>query len=138
MVSIPINKWYQSLTNTSFCFRHTLLLSTRFSQSYAPSYSSLMPHHWVNDKCNGVKGSYWRWLIFALCNFYYIIICYVFSEATTTVLESFTIPQESTCVGVSFLKSCRPAGLVHICFSLYLIIHVNYVKSYCLYKSLPK
>ena len=48
----------------------------------------------------------------------------MFSEATTTVLEVSQLPQENNCVGVSFLKSCRSAGLLHVCFSLYLIIHV--------------
>ena len=27
-----------------------------------------MSHHWVNNKCNRVKGRRWRWLIYALCN----------------------------------------------------------------------
>ena len=34
----------------------------------------------------------------------------------------------------SLLKSYRPADLFHVGFSLYPIIHVNYVKSYCLFK----
>ena len=52
------------------------------------------------------------------------IICYVLSEATTTVLKSFTSFTKSTCFGVYFKKICRPAGLFHACVSLYLIIHV--------------
>ena len=76
--------------------------------------------------------------IHALRNFLLRNNVYVFSEATTTVLESLTNPTENACVGVSFLKICRPAGLFQVCFSQYLIIHVNYVKSYCLHKSLCK
>ena len=79
---------------------------------------------------NGIEdGSFMPKMIF-----YYVIICYVFSEATTNVLESFTkIPQENTCVEVFFKKSCRPADLFHVYFSLYPIIHVNYIKYYSLY-----
>ena len=68
-------KWYQflsilyNLSNTSFSFRHTFLLSARSSQSHATSCSSFMSHHWDNNKCNRVKGQHWRWLIYALCNF---------------------------------------------------------------------
>ena len=54
------------MSNTSFCFRHRFLLSAHSSQSHATSCLSLMFHHWVNNKCNRVKGRHWRWLIYAL------------------------------------------------------------------------
>ena len=78
------------MSNTSFCFRHTSLLSTRSSQSHNKC-TSLMSHHWVNNNCNKVKGQHWRWLIFALHDF-----------RPTTVLESFTNSTENTCDGVFF------------------------------------
>ena len=59
------------MSNTSFPLRHILLLSANFSQSHATSCLSRMSHHWVNSKCNRVKGQHWRWLIYAhitLCN----------------------------------------------------------------------
>ena len=49
-----------------------------------------MSHYWVNNKCYRVKGWRWRWLTYALSNFLLCNTCYVFSEATTTALESFT------------------------------------------------
>ena len=51
-------------------------------------YSVLsMPCHLLDHrvKRSRVKGQRWRLLIY-----YYTIICYVLSEATTTVLKSFT------------------------------------------------
>ena len=74
-----------------FPFRQTSLLSARSSQSHVTLWSSLMFHHQFNNKCNRVKGRRWRWLIYALPYvIFYYEICYVFSEATTTALESFT------------------------------------------------
>ena len=66
--------------------------------------------------------------------FYYIIICYLFSETTTTVRESFTNSTGKHLCRSLFLKGRRPADLFHVRISLYPMIHVNYVKSYCLYK----
>ena len=63
MASIFINS---SISNTSFCFRHTFLLSACSSPSHAKSCLSLMSHHQVNNKCNSVEGRRWRWLIYAL------------------------------------------------------------------------
>ena len=80
--------WY-SMINTSFPSRHTLPLLAHSSQNHATSCSSLMSHHRVNNKCNRVKGQHWRWLIYALHNFYYVM-CFVFWEASVTVLDSFT------------------------------------------------
>ena len=57
------------MSNTSFHFRHMLLLSAHSSQSHATSCSSLMSHHQVNNTCNRVKGQHWRWLIYALRHF---------------------------------------------------------------------
>ena len=65
--------------------------------------------------------------------FYYIIML-CFQRQPPLFLKVSQIPQESTFVGVNFLKSCRPAGLFHVCFFLYPIVHVNYVKCYCLHK----
>ena len=97
------------------------------------SCSSPISHHQVNNKCNRVKARHWRWLIYALSNFLcYNVTC--FQKQPPLFLKVSQIPHENTCVGVSFLKSCRPASLFHVCFSLHLIIHVNYIKSYCLYK----
>ena len=65
-------KWYPfisilcSMSNTSFHFRHPLLLSSPSSQSHAISYSSPMSHYQVTNKCNRLNAWHWRWLIFAL------------------------------------------------------------------------
>ena len=70
----------------------------------------------INNKCNRVKGWRWRWLMYALNNFYCVIICCLFSEATTTVLESFTNSIEKHLCWSLFLKklqACRPiSGLL--------------------------
>ena len=95
---------------------------------------SLIPHHRVNNKCNRAKGWCWRQLIYVLHDFFYVTIHYMFSEATTTVLESFTNSTgKQLCRSLFFknLQACRPISNL---FSLYLIIHFNYVKSNCLYK----
>ena len=47
-----------------------------------------------------------------------------FQKQPPLFLEVSQIQQENTCTGVSFYKSCRPAGPLHVCFSWYLIIHV--------------
>ena len=72
------------MSNTSFYFRHTFLLSACSSQSHTTCLS-LMSHQQVNNKCSRIKRCCRRWLIYALCIFYYVL-----SEATTTFLESFT------------------------------------------------
>ena len=92
------------MNSTSFPFRHILLLCANFSQSHATSCLSRMSHHWVNSKCNRAKGQHWRWLIYAHVT-YYVIICYMFSEATTTVLEGFRNSTEK-----------------HLCWSLFFAI----------------
>ena len=77
--------------NTFFQFRHTFLLSANAPQSHAKSCLSLMSHHQVNNKCNNSNNNKRTALKVAnLCPMYFFIFCYVFSEATTTVLESFT------------------------------------------------
>ena len=43
------------MSNTSFRFRHTFLLSACSSQGRTTSCSSLMSYHQVNNKCNKVK-----------------------------------------------------------------------------------
>ena len=68
-------KWYQflstlnSMSNTSFHFRHMVLLCAHSSQSHATLCLSLMPLHRDSNKCNIVKGWHWRSLIYALYNF---------------------------------------------------------------------
>ena len=65
---------------------------------------------------------------------FYYIICYMFSEATTTVLESFTNSTgKHLCWSQLFkkLQTCRPISCLF--FSIP-IVHVNYVKCYCLHK----
>ena len=61
------------MSNTSFHFRHTFLLSAHFSPSHVISCSSLMSHHQVNNKCNNSNNNSkrmgLRFLIYALCNF---------------------------------------------------------------------
>ena len=52
-----------------FLFWHMFLLSAYSSQSHARSSLSLTSHHWINNKCNRVKGWCWRWLIYAQRNF---------------------------------------------------------------------
>ena len=100
-------KWYQflsiwqGLSNTSFWFRHKFLLSAHSSQSHTTSCSSLMSHHRVNNKCN--RGQHWRWLIYALAlrNFLlHNVTC--FQKQPLLFLKVSQIPQENTCVGVSF------------------------------------
>ena len=105
------------MSNTYFRFRHTFLLSVHSSQSHATWCLNLMSHHWINNKCNRVKGWRWRWLIYALCNFYFVIICSVFPEVTTTVLESFTNSTEK-----------------HLCWTLFFSLKWwNYIKVFVLH-----
>ena len=47
-----------------------------------------------------------------------------FQKQPPLFLKVSQVPQENTYDG----------GLFHVCFSLYPIIHVNYIKSYCLHK----
>ena len=91
-----------------------------------------MSNHRVNNKCNRVKRQHWRWLIYTLRNFYYIIICSVFSEATTTVLESFINSTGKHLCWSLFLKklqACRPISCLF--FSLYSIVHVILLSFVC-------
>ena len=62
----------------------------------------------VNNKCNRVKGQHWRWLILCLDVISYYII--MFLEVSQNPLKNML---------ESLLKSCRPADLFHVCFSLY-------------------
>ena len=132
------------MSNTCFLFRHKFLLYARSSQSHATSCASLMSDNRDSNKWNGVKERRWRWLIYALHNFLLRYNVTRFQKETPLLAshfhccESFTNYIGNTCIGVPFLKSCTPADLFHVCLSLYLIIHVNYVKSYCLYKSVSK
>ena len=109
--------WYQflsvlyNMSNTSFHSRHKFLLSARSSQSDATLCLSLMSHHWVNNKCNRIKGRHWRWLIYTLHSFFLHNNMLCVSEATTTVPESFTNSTGKLLCVVSFLKklwTCRP------------------------------
>ena len=47
-----------------------------------------------------------------------------FQKHPPLFLEVSQTPQKNTYVGLSFLRSFRHAGLLHVCFSIYLIIHV--------------
>ena len=82
-------------------------------------------HHMVNNAHNRVIGWRWRWLIYAQHNF---LICKnvlrVFKSSHHCFWKFHKFHRKPTCVGVSFSKSCRPADLFHVCFSLYPIIHV--------------
>ena len=103
MVSILINIIQHE--QYFFSFQAKVLLYASSSQSHATSCLSLS-YYPANNKCKRVKGRRWRWLIYTLCNFLLHNNTLRFSDATTTVLESPTgiprIPQENTCVGVSF------------------------------------
>ena len=66
--------------------------------------------------------------------FYYIIICYLFSEATTTVLKSFTNSTGKHLCWSLFLKKLQACRPISCSFFSIPNDHVNYVKSYCLYK----
>ena len=77
------------MSNTCFPFRFISRPSGRSSQSHAISCSSLMSHHRVKNKSKRVKNSIENGSFMCFVIFYYIIICYVFSEASTPVLESF-------------------------------------------------
>ena len=68
------------MNNTSFGSRHKFLLSAHSSQSHTTSCSSLMFLHWVNNKCNRVKGRCWIQLVYALHIFYYITMLCVFKS----------------------------------------------------------
>ena len=72
-----------------------------------------------------VKRRRWRWLIYSLHIFYYVIICYVFSEATTTLLSQKNKKKihRKTSVLESLFE--KVAGLFRVCFSLYPIILIN-------------
>ena len=89
------------MSNTSFRF-DTFLLSARSSQSLATSCSGLMSHHRVNNKCNRVKGQRWRWLIYALRRFLLHNNVMCFQKQPPLFLKVSQIPQENTCVWVSF------------------------------------
>ena len=115
------------------CIWLNVLIMSRMHFRVNPC-SSLMPHHRVNNRFDRVKGLHWRLLIYALRNPLLCNNVTCFQKQPSLFLKVSQIPQENICVGVSY----RPAGLFHVCFSLYLIIHVNYVKSHCLYKSLSK
>ena len=56
------------MSNTSFAFRHMLLLSACSIQIHATSRLSFMSHHRINNKCNRVRGQHWRWLIHVIRN----------------------------------------------------------------------
>ena len=105
LISITQHEQYFFLFQAQFATVCLFLL-------HATSCSSLMSHYRANNQCDRVKGWHWRWLIYTPHIFYYVITCYLFSEATTSVLESFTNSTgfSFSCIGVSFLKSCRPAG----------------------------
>ena len=68
-------KYYQllsiqyNMSNMSFRFKYTFLLSACSSQSHATSCLSLMFHNRVNNKRNRVKERRWRWLIYVPHNF---------------------------------------------------------------------
>ena len=106
------------MSNTSFCF------GTRFC---------CLSHHRVNNKCNRVKGRRWICLIYALYNFLCNNMLRVF-RSNHHCSWRFHKFHRKTLVLESLFKICRPADLFQVCLSLYPIIHINYVKSYCLYK----
>ena len=129
------------MSDTSVNLRHTFLLSARSSQSHATSCSNLMSYCWVNNKCNRVKRQHWRWLIHALCNFSLCNNMLRVSEATTTVLESFRNSTGKHLCWSLFLKKLQtsrvhPVGLFYVCFSVNLIIHVNYIN--CFFRKMMK
>ena len=67
--SLKINSYqYNTAWAILRSIRHMFLLAACSSQSHS-TYSGLMSHHQINNKCNRVKGQYWRWLIYALLNF---------------------------------------------------------------------
>ena len=94
------------MSNTSFHFRHKFLMSACSSQIPAASCLSIMSHHQINNKCNRVKRTLLKMAKFMSCViFYYFITCYVFSEATTTVLESFKFHKKTPVLeSLFFLK----------------------------------
>ena len=124
MISILINVIQRVILlfipGTHFC---CLLLPHTTS-----SCLSLMSYHGANKKGNRVKGQHWRLLIHALHSLLLRNNVTCFQKQQPLFLKVLQIPQDNTCVGVSFLKSCRSAGRFHVCFSLYSIIHVNYLK----------
>ena len=123
MVSNGINGYQNGIRsyqyNTSFHFRHVFLLPAHSSQSRTTLCCSLMSHHRVNNKCNIVRGWHWRYLIYALHSFLLHKNVTCFQKQPPPFLKVSHIPQENTCNGVSFLRSCRPAGLFHVFFSIH-------------------
>ena len=83
LISITQHEQYFFLFQAQFATVCLFLL-------HVTSCSSLMSHYRANNQCDRVKGWHWRWLIYTPHIFYYVITCYMFSEATTSVLESFT------------------------------------------------
>ena len=84
------------MSNISFHFRHKF--------HHAALSPSIMSHHQVNNKCNRVKRTLLKMAKFMSCViFYYFITCYVFSEATTTVLESFKFHKKTPVLESLFL-----------------------------------
>ena len=84
-----------------------------------------MPYHRIINKCNRVRGWCWGWLNYTLHNFLLRNnMLHIFRNNNCCSWEFLKF---HTCVGVSFLKKCRHAALFHVCFSLYPIIHVNYI-----------
>ena len=97
-------------------------MSILINITHASSCLGLMSHHWVNNEYNRVKGQHWRWLIYVLHNFLLRNNKLRFSEATTTVLKSFT--------------NCREKPL---CWSLFFSLRCwNYIKKFVLESDLWK
>ena len=100
---------------------------------HASSCSNLMSHHhWVNNKCNNSNNNSKRMTlkIANLCPTYFLLHNNVtcFQKQPPLFLKVSQIPHENNCVGVSFLKSCRPASLFHVCFSdKFMLITSNHI-----------
>ena len=93
---------YHSISNTTLHFRHSFLLSASSSQNQVTSYSSLLSHHQVNNKCNRVKGQHWRLLIYILHNFLLYNNIWCVFRSNHQFLKVSQIPKENICVGVYF------------------------------------
>ena len=111
------------------------LLSARSSQIHATSCLSLMSHHWVNNKCNRVKWQHWRLLIYALHNFLQRNkMLRVFRSNHNCPWKFQKLHRKTPVLESLFKKVTGLQTYFMVCFSPYPIIHVNYVKFYCLYK----
>ena len=91
------NSSQYKMSNTSFHFRHSFLLSAHSSQSHTTSYLSLMPHDWVNNKCKWSKRLTLKMANYAINNFLLPNSVTSFQKQPPLFFKVSQISQENTC-----------------------------------------